>query len=69
MSSRTRRPSSCMVIDVDQFKGYNDASWARCRRCGAQAGLRAPSGRAAAQDIVARTGGDEFLVICPDTGL
>ena len=68
-ASRTRRPLSAMVVDVDEFKRFND-------NFGHDTGdtiLRqvANSLKTAlrAQDVVARTGGDEFLVICPDTHL
>ncbi len=68
-SSRSKRPFACMVIDLDRFKQINDS-------CGHDAGdayLKqvAQSIRNAlrVQDVVCRTGGDEFLIICPDTGL
>lgn len=69
VSSRTRRALSVMVIDVDQFKHYNDSHGhdvgdAVLRRVAAVV-----KGALRAQDVVARTGGDEFLVICPDTNL
>lgn len=69
VSSRTRRPLSCMVIDVDQFKGYNDAHGHDVGDAVLKQVAGAIKGALRAQDIVARTGGDEFLVICPDTGL
>lgn len=66
---RTHRPLACMVIDIDNFKRINDSyghdvgdavirQIAQSIRCG----LRA-------QDVVCRTGGDEFLVISPETDL
>ncbi len=68
-SSRNRRPLACMVIDVDNFKRINDTY-------GHDAGDVALKDTAAAfrkalrgHDVVCRVGGDEFLVICPDTGL
>ena len=69
VSSRTRRPLSCMVIDVDQFKSYNDAHGHDVGDAVLKQVAGAIKGALRAQDIVARTGGDEFLVICPDTGL
>lgn len=68
-ASRSRRPLSCMVIDVDHFKQINDGH-------GHDVGdevLRQVSSAlkqvVRSQDMVARTGGDEFLVLCPDTAL
>ncbi len=68
-ASRSRRPLSCMMIDVDHFKQINDSH-------GHDVGdevLRQASAAlkqvVRSQDMVARTGGDEFLVLCPDTTL
>lgn len=68
-SSRTRRPLSGMVIDVDQFKSYNDTHGHDVGDAVLRQVATSIKGALRAQDIVARTGGDEFLVICPDTGL
>ncbi|GMV54792.1 MAG: hypothetical protein AMXMBFR6_05970 [Betaproteobacteria bacterium] len=68
-SLRSERPLACLMIDVDAFKVINDSYGHdvgdRMLKHAAQAlkkGLRT-------QDVVCRIGGDEFLVICPDTGL
>lgn len=67
--SRNKRPLSCMVIDIDSFKSINDdfghdSGDVALKQIAAalKSGLRA-------QDIIARMGGDEFLVLCPDTDL
>ena len=64
---RTKRPLSCMMIDVDSFKTINDTyghdvgdSVLKQTAAALKTGLRA-------QDVVCRIGGDEFLVVCPDT--
>ena len=62
-------PLSALLIDVDHFKQVNDA-------LGHEAGdqvLRAIGGRIAervrTEDVVARWGGEEFLVLTPETGV
>ncbi len=66
---RTRRPLSVLMFDVDEFKSVNDrfghlAGDSLLAAIGARLGsmLRA-------SDIKCRYGGDEFLVILPDTAL
>lgn len=68
-ATRNQRPLSAMIIDLDGLKRVNDA-------CGHDVGdmvLRqaadALRGVLRAHDVICRTGGDEFLVICPDTDL
>lgn len=66
---RHGRGLGCLLIDADGFKQVNDA-------CGHEAGNRvlvelAQALRQAAResDEVCRLGGDEFLVVCPETSL
>lgn len=68
-ATRSGRPLVCMVIDLDDFKQVNDTyghdvgdAYLKQTAGAIRQGLRA-------QDVVCRTGGDEFLVICPDTDL
>jgi diguanylate cyclase (GGDEF)-like protein len=67
--NRTKRPLACMVVDIDSFKAVNDTYGhdvgdivLKQTATAVKSGLRA-------QDVVCRVGGDEFLVICPDTSL
>lgn len=69
LSQRGDRALSCMMVDIDHFKTIND-------RLGHQAGdevlksvAQALRQAARAQDQVCRYGGEEFVVICPDTGI
>ncbi len=68
-SERYDYPMSCMMIDIDDFKLYND-------RNGHQAGdvalkITAHSLKAAlrAADIACRYGGEEFCILLPQTSL
>lgn len=68
-ATRSGRPMACLMIDLDDFKVINDTyghdvgdTVLRQTAGALKRGLRT-------QDIICRTGGDEFLVICPDTGL
>lgn len=64
---RTGRPLSCMMIDLDNFKQINDTH-------GHDVGDKVLVGIAdllrktlRSNDVICRFGGDEFLVISPDT--
>lgn len=66
-SERYGDPLSLIVLDVDDFKGYNDSH-------GHEAGNRALaqiaallSGSVRSVDLVARYGGEEFVLIVPST--
>jgi diguanylate cyclase (GGDEF)-like protein len=69
LSQRGERALSCMMIDIDRFKAIND-------EFGHQTGddaLRFVADilrqSARTQDVVCRYGGEEFVVICPDTDI
>ncbi len=68
-AKRTRRSLSVLMFDIDEFKSVND----RFGHLTGDAILAAIGGRLAAMlratDVKCRYGGDEFLVILPDTPL
>lgn len=68
VARRLGRPFAALVLDVDRFKALNDALG---HEAGDQA-LAHVAGKLAAtardSDLVARWGGEEFLVLCPATG-
>lgn len=68
-ASLEQTPLVCIMIDADHFKDVNDAS-------GHDAGdgvlrelARTLAHTVRTDDVVCRLGGDEFLVICPNTDL
>jgi diguanylate cyclase (GGDEF)-like protein len=67
--SRNKRPLSCMVIDVDAFKRINDDHGHDSGDIALKQIAAALKSGLRAQDVIARMGGDEFLVFCPDTDL
>jgi diguanylate cyclase (GGDEF) domain len=68
-SVRNKRPLACMVIDLDQFKQVNDANGHDIGDAYLRQVASTIRSAVRSQDVVCRTGGDEFLVICPDTPL
>ncbi|HEU5152806.1 MAG TPA: GGDEF domain-containing protein [Iamia sp.] len=66
---RSDRPLSVLVVDLDHFKAVND----RAGHAVGDAVLRTASAvlaaRSRATDFLARLGGDELAVLCPDTSL
>ncbi|MCX8085768.1 MAG: diguanylate cyclase [Rhodocyclaceae bacterium] len=68
-ANRSHRPLSCLIIDVDHFKSINDTHGHDVGDLVLKGIAQAIKNGVRAQDVVCRTGGDEFLVICPDTEL
>lgn len=69
---RARRyslPLSCMILDVDDFKSFND-TYGHLLGDAVLRGVAACTLQTTRKsDIVARCGGEEFVVIMPQTGL
>jgi diguanylate cyclase (GGDEF)-like protein len=68
-ANRSRRPLSCMVVDIDHFKTINDTYGHDVGDLVLKETAQAIKSGLRAQDVVCRTGGDEFLVISPETDL
>lgn len=65
---RTREPLALLVIDLDQFKAYNDHyGHPEGDRCLVQVARLLASAAGRAADIVARIGGEEFGIVLPGT--
>jgi two-component system cell cycle response regulator len=69
MANRSKRPLACMMIDVDSFKSINDTYGHDAGDIVLKQAAAAIKGGLRAQDVVCRSGGDEFTVICPETDL
>lgn len=67
--ARHNRPLSAMIVDLDNFKEINDAHGHDVGDMALRQMADALRGALRAQDVICRTGGDEFLVICPDSDL
>ncbi|MDO8281902.1 MAG: diguanylate cyclase [Thermodesulfovibrionia bacterium] len=68
-AKRTEKPFSVIMLDIDRFKEYNDTKGhsAGDKLLAELAGLIMKESREI--DLVARFGGEEFLLILPDTSL
>ena len=67
LSRRNQQPLAVIMMDLDNFKTYND----KCGHLSGDTVLKAVAaalrGRARASDVVARWGGDEFCLLIPAT--
>ena len=66
-AKRNGRPLSCLMIDIDHFKKINDNHGHDVGDAVLRQGARILRDAARTQDMVCRLGGEEFLVVCPDT--
>jgi diguanylate cyclase (GGDEF)-like protein len=67
--SRSQRPMSCLVIDLDRFKEVNDSYGHDIGDLVLRQAAATLRKEARAEDVICRMGGEEFLVIAPDTNL
>lgn len=66
---RNHRPLVCMIVDIDHFKVINDQFGHPVGDLALKNTAQMLRQAARAQDLVCRVGGEEFLVICPDTDM
>jgi len=67
IAERSGRPLSCMMIDIDYFKNINDTHGHKVGDDVLKQVANILRSTARKQDMVCRLGGEEFLVICPDS--
>lgn len=68
-AARHNRAFAVMIVDLDGFKAINDTHGHDVGDIALRHAAEALRGALRTQDVICRTGGDEFLVLCPDTDL
>ncbi|MDO6384932.1 diguanylate cyclase [Uliginosibacterium sp. 31-12] len=68
-SLRSKRPLACIMLDVDHFKQINDTYGHDAGDSALRQVAVAIRSAVRTHDLVARMGGDEFVVLCPDSSI
>ncbi|MGQ9650723.1 MAG: diguanylate cyclase [Phycisphaerae bacterium] len=68
-ANRSNRPVSCLVIDVDHFKQFNDNYGHDVGDMVLKTVASTLAKHSRSSEPVFRCGGEEFVVICPDTAI
>lgn len=68
LARRRRQPTSLLMLDVDHFKDYNDTFGHPAGDMALREVARVLQETARRSDIVGRFGGEEFVVLLPETG-
>ncbi|MET0623951.1 MAG: diguanylate cyclase, partial [Pyrinomonadaceae bacterium] len=66
---RYARPLSCLLLDIDFFKAVNDTYGHAAGDAALAQAARALTESVRGSDVVCRYGGEEFLVLAPETGV
>jgi diguanylate cyclase (GGDEF)-like protein len=66
---RYARPLSCLLIDIDFFKSVNDTYGHAAGDTALRQVARVLTEAVRGSDVVSRHGGEEFLVLAPETGI
>jgi diguanylate cyclase (GGDEF)-like protein len=68
-SKRYDYPMSFLMIDIDDFKAYNDKNGHQAGDVALQITAHCLKGALRAVDIASRYGGEEFCILLPQTGI
>ncbi|HEU4834444.1 MAG TPA: diguanylate cyclase [Pyrinomonadaceae bacterium] len=68
-SRRYEYPMSFLMIDIDDFKAYNDKNGHQAGDTALQITAHCLKGALRAEDVASRYGGEEFCILLPQTGM